>query len=105
ALVGLGSSVFHPEASRVAHLASGGKRGMAQALFQVGGNAGSAIGPLAAALIIMPNGQGSVAWFSLLAALGMFVLWHVGGWMSRRLRAISSAKGRQASSFVAEPLP
>ncbi len=105
ALVGLGSSVFHPEASRVAHLASGGKRGMAQALFQVGGNAGSAIGPLAAALIIMPNGQGSVAWFTLLAALGMVVLWRVGGWMSQRLRTASVAKEKLAPSIPATRLP
>lgn len=105
ALVGLGSSVFHPEASRVAHLASGGKRGMAQALFQVGGNAGSAIGPLAAALIIMPNGQGSVAWFTLLAALGMVVLWRVGRWMSERLRTASAAKEKQAPSIPAARLP
>ncbi len=105
ALVGLGSSVFHPEASRVAHLASGGRRGMAQALFQVGGNAGSAIGPLAAALIIMPNGQGSVAWFTLLAALGMVVLWRVGGWMSARLRAASEGRGAHALPPSSERLP
>ena len=69
AVVGLGSSVFHPESSRVARLASGGRHGFAQSLFQVGGNAGSAIGPLAAAFIVLPNGQGSVAWFALAVQL------------------------------------
>lgn len=82
-LVGLGSAVFHPEASRVARLASGGRHGLAQSLFQVGGNAGSAIGPLLAALIVVPNGQGSVAWFSAAAFLGMSVLFFVGGWYAR----------------------
>ncbi len=82
-LVGLGSAVFHPEASRFARLASGGRHGLAQSLFQVGGNAGSAIGPLLAALIVVPNGQGSVAWFSAAAFLGMSVLIVVGGWYAR----------------------
>src|SRR5690242_19826427 len=80
ALVGTGSSVFHPESSRVARMASGGRHGFAQSLFQVGGNAGSAIGPLLAALIVVPHGQGSVAWFSVAALLGMIVLWNVGTW-------------------------
>ncbi len=78
ALVGMGSAVFHPESSRVARLASGGQHGLAQSLFQVGGNAGSAIGPLLAAFIVLPHGQGSVAWFSLAALLGMAVLLNVG---------------------------
>ena len=82
-LVGLGSAVFHPEASRFARVASGGRYGLAQSLFQVGGNTGSAIGPLLAALIVVPNGQGSVAWFSAAAFLGMAVLIVVGGWYSR----------------------
>ena len=69
-LVGIGSSVFHPESSRVARIASGGRHGLAQSLFQVGGNVGSAIGPLLAAFIVLPRGQGSVAWFSLAALLG-----------------------------------
>ncbi len=86
ALVGMGSAVFHPEASRVAHMAAGRNRGLAQSLFQVGGNAGSALGPLLAALIIVPRGQGHVAWFSLVACLGMFVLWHIGAWQCRRLQ-------------------
>lgn len=100
ALVGLGSAVFHPEASRVAHLASGGRRGLAQSLFQVGGNAGSALGPLLAAAIIVPRGQGAVAWFSLLAGVGMLVLWQIGGWMSRRL-ALLGPKPRQGKSASA----
>lgn len=79
-LVGLGSAVFHPESSRVARMASGGQHGLAQSLFQVGGNAGSAIGPLAAAFVVLPRGQGSVAWFSAAALLAMLVLWWVGGW-------------------------
>ncbi|ARP84463.1 MFS transporter [Bordetella genomosp. 8] len=79
-LVGTGSSVFHPESSRVARMASGGRHGLAQSLFQVGGNVGSALGPLLAALVIIPHGQGSVAWFSLAALFGMLVLIGVGRW-------------------------
>ncbi|WP_199754085.1 MFS transporter [Dyella dinghuensis] len=80
ALVGTGSSVFHPESSRVARLASGGQHGLAQSLFQVGGNTGSSIGPLLAAWVIVPHGRGSVAWFSLAALLAMVVLMQVGRW-------------------------
>ena len=80
ALVGTGSSVFHPESSRVARMASGGRHGLAQSVFQVGGNVGSAVGPLLAAFIVLPRGQTSVAWFSLTAMLGMFVLFNVGHW-------------------------
>ena len=83
AIVGIGSSIFHPESSRLARLASGGRHGFAQSVFQVGGNAGSAIGPLAAAFIVLPNGQGSVAWFALAAMLGMILLARVGGWYAR----------------------
>jgi MFS transporter, FSR family, fosmidomycin resistance protein len=83
-LVGMGSAVFHPESSRVAYLASGGRRGLAQSLFQVGGNAGTALGPLLAAFIILPRGQPSIAWFSLAALLSMAVLTNVGGWYKRR---------------------
>src|SRR5882724_7733474 len=79
-LVGMGSSVFHPESSRVARMASGGRHGLAQSLFQVGGNIGSATGPLLAAFIVLPRGQGSVAWFSLAALLGIVVLANVGRW-------------------------
>lgn len=84
ALVGTGSSVFHPESSRVARMASGGRYGLAQSVFQVGGNAGQALGPLLAALIIVPGGQKSVAWFSALALIAMVVLFNVGGWYKRR---------------------
>src|SRR5712672_2111764 len=80
ALIGTGSSVFHPESSRVARMASGGQHGLAQSVFQVGGNVGSAAGPLLAAFIVLPHGQSSVAWFSLTAMLGMFVLFNVGHW-------------------------
>src|SRR5215470_4966398 len=80
ALIGTGSSVFHPESSRVARMASGGQHGLAQSVFQVGGNLGSAVGPLLAAFIVLPHGQSSVGWFSVTATLGMFVLLHVGHW-------------------------
>jgi FSR family fosmidomycin resistance protein-like MFS transporter len=79
-LVGIGSSIFHPESSRVARMASGGQHGLAQSLFQVGGNAGSAMGPLLAAFIVLPNGQRSIAWFSATAILAMVVLARVGAW-------------------------
>jgi FSR family fosmidomycin resistance protein-like MFS transporter len=85
ALVGLGSSVFHPEASRIARLASGGRHGFAQSLFQVGGNAGTALGPLLAAFIVVPCGQGSLAWFSVVAVLAMIVLTRVGYWYRAHL--------------------
>lgn len=84
-LVGIGSSVFHPEASRVARLASGGRYGFAQSLFQVGGNAGSALGPLLAAFIVVPWGQVSISWFSLLALTAMAVLSYVGRWYRQHL--------------------
>lgn len=80
ALVGCGSSVFHPESSRVARLASGGKHGLAQSLFQVGGNAGSSLGPLLAALIVIPHGQRSIAWFSVAALVAIVVLAQIGRW-------------------------
>ncbi|GGG42057.1 MFS transporter [Chelatococcus composti] len=83
ALIGIGSAVFHPEASRVARLASGGRYGLAQSLFQVGGNFGSSLGPLLAAFIVVPRGQASVAWFSVIAFVGMAILWQVGGWYAR----------------------
>jgi MFS transporter, FSR family, fosmidomycin resistance protein len=78
--VGAGSAIFHPEASRIAYMAAGRRRGLAQSVFQVGGNAGSAIGPLLAALIIVPHGQRAVLGFSVLALLGVFVLWRIGRW-------------------------
>jgi len=82
-LIGTGSSVFHPESSRVARMASGGRHGLAQSVFQVGGNFGSAAGPLLAAFIVLPRGQTSVAWFSGVALLGMVVLFNVGHWYKR----------------------
>jgi MFS transporter, FSR family, fosmidomycin resistance protein len=92
-LVGVGSSVFHPESSRVARMASGGRHGFAQSVFQVGGNAGSAIGPLLAAFIVLPLGQGSIAWFSVAALLGIAVLWNVGTWYRTRRVAPALAHG------------
>src|SRR5580704_15489043 len=83
AIVGAGSAIFHPESSRIARLASGGQHGLAQSFFQVGGNTGSAIGPLLAALIVIPHGQRSVAWFALAAILAIGVLWKVSGWYKR----------------------
>ena len=80
ALIGMGSSVFHPEASRVARMAAGGRYGLAQSLFQVGGNMGSAAGPLLAAFIVVPSGQQSIVWFSAAALLAMIVLFQVGHW-------------------------
>ncbi|MDQ4139525.1 MAG: MFS transporter [Bacteroidota bacterium] len=87
-LVGVGSSIFHPEASRMAHLASGGRRGMAQSLFQLGGNAGSSLGPILAALIIVPYGQTNLGWFSLAALLAMLVLGWVGTWQKNHTAKI-----------------
>jgi FSR family fosmidomycin resistance protein-like MFS transporter len=91
ALVGTGSAVFHPESSRIARMASGGRVGMAQSVFQVGGNFGTAIGPVLAALIIVPFGQGSIAWFSLVAALAIVVLWQIGRWYKPRIAQRKSA--------------
>ncbi|MBX2922105.1 MAG: MFS transporter [Chitinophagaceae bacterium] len=85
ALVGIGSAVFHPEASKVAYYASGGKRGLAQSIFQLGGNGGSAVGPLLAALIVIPFGQYNIVWFALAAILAIVVLWKVGDWYKTHL--------------------
>jgi MFS transporter, FSR family, fosmidomycin resistance protein len=84
AMIGAGSSIFHPESSRIARLASGGRHGLAQSIFQVGGNAGSATGPLLAAWIIIPHGQSSLAWFALAALIAIAVLTRVGAWYKRR---------------------
>lgn len=84
-LVGIGSSIFHPEASRVAYLASGGKRGLAQSIFQVGGNSGTAIGPLLVILIVIPGGQNSILWFLILALVGILVLSRVARWYQKHL--------------------
>src|SRR5437762_2115651 len=91
ALMGIGSAVFHPESSRVARMASGGRPGLAQSLFQVGGNVGSSFGPLLAAFLIVPHGQPSIAWCSLLAVLAMAILWQIGGWHRARHTATSAA--------------
>jgi FSR family fosmidomycin resistance protein-like MFS transporter len=102
ALVGSGSSVFHPESSRVARMASGGRHGLAQSLFQVGGNVGSATGPLLAAFVVMPRGQGSVAWFALAALAAIALLARIGRWYREQIpaqRAAAHATRRAA------PLP
>lgn len=98
-LVGTGSSVFHPESSRIARMASGGKHGLAQSLFQVGGNVGSALGPLFAALIILPHGQGSVAWFSLAALVAMVVLLQIGRWYERNRGLLVLRTKRSANAI------
>jgi MFS transporter, FSR family, fosmidomycin resistance protein len=98
ALVGMGSSVFHPEASRLARMASGGRHGFAQSIFQVGGNAGTSLGPLLAALIIVPRGQHSVGWFSVVALVAIIVLANVGHWYKQnlfRLKVGARAKDRE----------
>jgi FSR family fosmidomycin resistance protein-like MFS transporter len=97
ALVGMGSSVFHPESSRVARMASGGQHGLAQSLFQVGGNAGSALGPLLAAFIVLPGGQRSIAWFSLAALLAIVVLSRVGAWYKAQQRSAAKSRSRRAA--------
>lgn len=95
ALVGIGSSIFHPEASRMAYVASGGKRALAQSVFQLGGNAGSALGPLLAAAIIVPLGQAKISWFSLLPLMAMVVLWRVGRWYLRMMALRTHRQARQ----------
>jgi len=103
ALIGVGSAVFHPESSRVAHMASGGQHGMAQSFFQVGGNTGSAIGPLLAAFIVLPIGQGGIGWFTPAALLGITVLVWVGGWYKARLAHLKKRPARHAEHVVALP--
>ncbi len=83
-VMGIGSAVFHPESSRIARMASGGRHGLAQSVFQVGGNIGSSFGPLLAAFFIVPHGRSSIAWCSLLALLAMVILWRIGGWYRGR---------------------
>lgn len=103
ALVGTGSSVFHPEASRVARMASGGRHGLAQSLFQVGGNAGSAMGPLLAAWIIIPGGQHSIAWFTIAALIAIVVLRQIGHWYQRQQLAGKTKPKRKAAGHVELP--
>ena len=100
ALVGTGSSVFHPESSRVARMASGGRHGLAQSLFQVGGNAGSSLGPLLAAWIIVPHGRGSVAWFALAALLAIAVLLQVSRWYSAHHAVRGKSRAGHASAIT-----
>jgi FSR family fosmidomycin resistance protein-like MFS transporter len=98
AFVGVGSSVLHPESSKVARLASGGAKGMAQSIFQIGGNVGRAIGPVAVALIVIPHGQGSIRWFALLAVIAIWVLARIGRWYKKQIELY----GRSKSKFFAE---
>jgi FSR family fosmidomycin resistance protein-like MFS transporter len=98
ALIGLGSAVFHPESSRIARFASGGRHGLAQSLFQVGGNMGTAIGPLVAAAVIVPNGQRSVAWFALAAFSGMMILLRVSRWYADQHAAVAQCNAAPAST-------
>ncbi|MCW1876054.1 MFS transporter [Erwinia sp. INIA-01] len=100
ALVGTGSSVFHPESSRVARMASGGRHGLAQSLFQVGGNFGSSLGPLLAALVIAPYGRGNVAWFSLAALLAIVVLLQISRWYQTQNRM-----AKKSTVAAVSPLP
>lgn len=97
ALIGIGSSTFHPEASRIARLASGGRFGLAQSTFQVGGNAGSAFGPLLAAAIIIPFGQANVAWFGLFAVFALFVLYRISRWYAHHLNLFKLKAGQAAT--------
>ena len=92
AFVGLGSSVFHPESSRVARLASGGQHGLAQSVFQVGGNAGTSIGPLIAAFVVLPHGQRSIAWLTIASLVGITVLTNVGNWYRHHILSVRSSK-------------
>lgn len=97
-LIGIGSSVFHPESSRVAHLASGGKKGLAQSIFQLGGNAGSALGPLLAAFIVVPYGQFNIIWFSLVVLVSFSVLLYIGKWYEAHLYLKATQAVRQVSN-------
>lgn len=100
-LVGVGSAIFHPESSRIARMASGGKHGFAQSFFQVGGNSGSAVGPLLAAFIVLPQGQQGMAWFAIPAVVGIAILYRVGRWYSAR-QAESSESKRVENHAVAQ---
>lgn len=105
ALVGIGSSVFHPEASRLTSLASGGKRGLAQSLFQVGGNLGGSLGPLLAALLVAPYGRSHIALFSILALIAIMVMIPVGQWYKGLLLRLKKAGGGMTQEHVERPLP
>jgi FSR family fosmidomycin resistance protein-like MFS transporter len=101
ATIGIGSSIFHPESSRIARLASGGRHGFAQSLFQTGGNFGSSLGPLLAAFIVLPRGQTSVAWFTILALVAIGLLWRVGHWYARSLAGATPAAAGASSEPAA----
>lgn len=103
ALIGLGSSIFHPEASRIVRLAAGMKPGFAQSVFQVGGNAGSALGPLAAAFIVLERGQVSIEWFAGVALAGMALLYFIGRWY--QVAGVGRAAHRKARALVSAPPP
>jgi len=96
ALMGSGSAVFHPESSRVARMASGGRHGLAQSLFQVGGNLGSSFGPLLAAFLVVPYGQASIAWCSVVALVALVVLWRIGRWYAERTTATRASSALRA---------
>ena len=98
-LIGIGSSIFHPESSRVAHLASGGKKGLAQSIFQLGGNAGTAVGPLLAAWIVIPNGQSYIMWFCVIAFIGIIILNKIAIWYGNHLEL-----KRKNKSKIQEPV-
>ena len=98
-LIGIGSAVFHPESSRVARMASGGRHGLAQSLFQVGGNAGSSLGPLLAALIVIPHGQRSIAWFSVAALVAIVVLTQIGRWYKQH-PSVKKARSQTAHATL-----
>ena len=100
ALIGMGSSVFHPESSRVARLASGGRHGMAQSVFQVGGNFGTALGPLLAAFIVLPYGQHTIAWFSVVALVAMILLAAIGAWYGKTLKLNGEASGHEREAIA-----
>jgi FSR family fosmidomycin resistance protein-like MFS transporter len=102
-LVGMGSAIFHPEASRVAHMAAGDKHGLAQSIFQTGGNLGSALGPLLAGLIISPYGQRSIIWFTGLAFCGMVLLHRVGSWYGANLSHYKKRTARRAAAALPRP--
>jgi MFS transporter, FSR family, fosmidomycin resistance protein len=102
-LIGMGSAVFHPESSRVSHMASGGKHGFAQSFFQVGGNTGAAIGPLLAAVIILPRGQSGTAWFSIAALLAIVVLMRVGRWYRNRLDHLQRTPAKHVEEISTLP--
>jgi FSR family fosmidomycin resistance protein-like MFS transporter len=103
ALIGMGSSIFHPEASRMARLASGGRYGLGQSIFQIGGNIGGAIGPLVAVVVLLPFGRPSAAWFGVVAIMAFGLLWWVGTWFQRQHRAALEGQPRRTLSQT--PLP